>query len=72
MEIRHNEENQEITKAHNEEMSNFNYYWDTKMNDFTNQGLRLQGDQGTKHQSDLQKKKSELEKLHPLKVKESS
>ncbi len=72
MEQRHNQENNDLIRSHQEELKTFNDFWDKKIQQYSQEGERLIRDMQAKHQLELDNLKNDMEKQLPYKVKESS
>jgi hypothetical protein len=72
MEQRHGQESSDLNRAHDDELRNFNLFWDKKLAEFTQEGDKLAKDMESRHQTDADNLRADMEKQLPFKVKESS
>jgi hypothetical protein len=69
MEQRHSQENNDLDRAHDDELRNFNAFWDKKISEFNQEGERMVRDMEAKHQADADATRADMEKQLPFKVK---
>ena len=69
LEESHRNEDAELEKTHQQEMQNFNKFWDKKMDDYYVDGQRLEKEMAERHMAELKNTRDDLERQLPLKLK---
>ena len=72
MNIRHQQEGNDVTHTHQDELKTFNDFWDKKTNEYNQEGEKLVRDMQARHQNELDNMRNDMEKQLTFKVKESS
>ncbi|CAD8091950.1 unnamed protein product [Paramecium primaurelia] len=72
MQQAHNQQEQEIERAHLEEYNQFNQFWDEKMQKFNDEASAVESELLNKQQNEFNKVSEELERTIPSRPKESS
>ena len=72
LEQRQNNEDQEIAKTHEQELDNFNKFWDKKLEDYHADGQRMEKTMAERHMTELAQTREDLDRQLPIKLKESS
>lgn len=72
MERRQQAEMRDLKHAEEDELKNFNLFWDKKIEEYNNEGDRLVKEMETNHRNEQDNMRKDLEAQLPYKVKESS
>jgi len=52
MEQRHNQEEDDLNKAHEDELHNFNSFWEKKLDEYNQEGDKMIHDMQARHQAE--------------------